>query len=420
MTVPTTHYNRSDPSNSFETKHRPRIAFVVQRYGPDITGGSEYLCRAVTQRLARWYTIDILTSCARDYRTWENVYSPGRGRDERVHVYRFPAIQQRRMDEFNDFSSWLFSHDHTDRDEIRWLNAQGPVVPDLIEYIEKHLNAYEAFIFFTYLYYPTYYGLKIARRKAVLVPTTHDEPPLRLRLFQEMMNWPGAFIFNSHAELRLFKKMFELHDRPFRVAGIGVDLPDHVKRRSFPRSQGFDRPYIVFCGRIDEGKNAHQLIEFYRRYRERRGLAPYLVLFGQLAMDLPPDPEIIYLGYVSEKKKWSILSGAQVTVIPSYLESLSIVAVESLGLGTPILVNARSAVLRDLCVRSGGGLYYRNYDEFELLLDRLIGDGRLARTLGMQGRAYVRRFFIWPKILRDYRAMIESVRKASTPPRKAT
>ncbi len=399
--------NRRNRGNT--SKPRPRVAFVIQRYGQDITGGSEYLCRMVAERLVRWYQIEVLTTCAKDYITWRNEYTPGRGRSNGVVVIRFPTIEERDMAYFQDFSDWIFSHTHTDRDELRWLDRQGPVVPDLIAYIEDHLNDYDAFIFFTYLYYPTYFGLKVAGHKAVLVPTAHDEPPLRLRIYREVFQRPQAFIFNSRTEARLVDRRFGLNGRPYRIAGIGVHIPRGVDGTRFAREQGFDRPYIVYAGRIDEGKNVHELIDFYLRYKRDRGAAPILVLMGSLGMDLPPEPDIVYVGFVSESEKWSILKGAAVTVIPSLYESLSIVALESLRLGTPLLVREDSAVLREHVVHAHGGLYYRNYEEFAAMLTYLLEHPSIRRTIGRQGRAYVQAHFTWPKVLARYRAVIDTV-----------
>ena len=49
-----------------------KLAFVVQRYGADIAGGSEAHCRELAERLSPRHDITVLTTCARDYVTWEN------------------------------------------------------------------------------------------------------------------------------------------------------------------------------------------------------------------------------------------------------------------------------------------------------------------------------------------------------------
>ena len=54
-----------------------KLLLVVQRYGPEVTGGSEALCRAIAQRLAERHDVSVATSCATDYVTWANVLPPG-------------------------------------------------------------------------------------------------------------------------------------------------------------------------------------------------------------------------------------------------------------------------------------------------------------------------------------------------------
>jgi hypothetical protein len=68
-----------------------KLAFVVQRYGADIAGGSELHCRDLAQRLAPPHDITVLTSCARDYVSWANEYPAGESSDGAVRVVRFAA-----------------------------------------------------------------------------------------------------------------------------------------------------------------------------------------------------------------------------------------------------------------------------------------------------------------------------------------
>ena len=46
--------------------------------------------------------------------------------------------------------------------------------------------------------------------------------------------------------------------------------------------------------------------------------------------------------------------------MPSYFESLSMVALEAWALGRPVVANGKCDVLRGQAVRSNAGLYYEN------------------------------------------------------------
>jgi len=55
-----------------------KIGFVVQRYGTEILGGSEYHCRLIAERVADRHQVEVLTTCAREYTTWKTSIPKGR------------------------------------------------------------------------------------------------------------------------------------------------------------------------------------------------------------------------------------------------------------------------------------------------------------------------------------------------------
>ncbi len=422
-----------------------KIAFIIQRYGTEILGGSEYHCRLIAERLAQRHQVEVLTTCARDYITWQNEYPETPDRIRGVTVRRFPNARTRDINAFNRFSDWIFSSPHTEADEMEWLQQQGPWCPALLEYLEKHHGSYDALIFFTYLYAPTALGLKIAPSRSILVPTAHDEPAIRLSIYKDVFSLPTAIAYNTEAERRFLTTQFSINAVSEETVGCGVDLPQHhaYPRQSsgpsdapegdgeapaeeaqdarrfrshitsrgamFRRRHRLHGPFALYGGRIEKGKGCEELIEYFSTYVHEGGEAS-LALMGVKLMPLPEERFINFAGLLSETERGQALEAATVVVVPSPYESLSLLALEAFSVGTPVLANARSEVLVDHCVASNGGLFYANRDEFVECLKTLVGDERLREALGRNGRDYVRKNYRWDVILSKYERMIGTLK----------
>jgi glycosyltransferase involved in cell wall biosynthesis len=385
---------------------RREVGIVVQRYGRDVAGGAESLARAVAEHLVRDDRVTVFTSCARDYVTWRNEYAEGSESLAGVEVRRFRTDAERDMAGFNALSDSLFDQPHSDEQELEWLRRQGPYLPQLVDALREEKRRFAAVLFFTYLYYPTYHGLIAAPERSVLVPTTHDEPALRLRLFRRVFELPKAFAFLTPPEAELVRGRFALGDRPALVAGTGIDLGPPPDVEAFKIRHDLSGPYALYAGRIDAGKGCAEMIDFYDRYRRARRGASGLVLIGRLAMPEPRSPGVRYLGYLDEAEKRAALQGAAAVICSSPYESLSITLLEALSLGTPVLASARSPVLKDHCLRSNAGLYYENGAEFVEALDLLVSRPELRLRLGQNGRRYIEREYRWDAVMDRYRHLI--------------
>lgn len=415
-----------------------KIAFVVQRYGTEILGGSEYHCRLIAERLAPKHHVEVLTTCAQDYITWKNEYPEGADRIRGVTVRRFANAQTRDIDTFNRYSEWIFNHDHTREDEAEWLRQQGPWCPALIEYLERHHQQYDVLIFFTYLYAPTVLGMKVAPHKSILVPTAHDEPAIRLDIYRELLSLPAGIAYNTDVERRFLTTHFSMRAIAEETIGCGVDLPDtqparpdgedgegvdtpgsedsptyrpHLAARgtTFRRRHRLHGPIALYGGRIDPGKGCEELIEYFSTYVQEGGDAT-LLLMGAKLMPLPEDPSIRFAGRLSDQERTQALEAATVVIVPSPYESLSLLVLESFAVGTPVLANARSEVLVEHCRRSNAGLYYADRYEFVECLNLLVADARMRAAMGRNGREYVRKNYRWDVILAKYEAMFSRLR----------
>jgi glycosyltransferase involved in cell wall biosynthesis len=412
-----------------------RIAFIAQRYGTDILGGSEYHCRLVAERVAERHQVDVLTTCARDYVTWKNEYPEGADRVRGVTVRRFATARTRDIEGFNRQSDWIFTHAHSPQDEMEWLKQQGPWSPGLIDYLEGHHHTYDALVFFTYLYAPTVLGLRIAPEKSLLVPTAHDEPAIRLGLYEQVFGAPAGIIWNTESERRFVSSRFRLRALVEDVVGCGVDLPEGQPRladadasesapssreplpphlagpaNAFRRRHRMYGPFALYGGRIDPGKGCEELLEYFKTYVHEGGDAT-LMLMGVKLMPLPEDPHVRFAGTLPDEERLHALEAASVVVVPSPHESLSLLALEAFGVGTPVLANARAEVLVDHCLSSNAGLFYEDRWEFVEGLKRLLRDEPLRQAMGRNGKQYVDRHYRWDLILAKYERLFNRIRQ---------
>ncbi|MBQ8189518.1 MAG: glycosyltransferase family 4 protein [Lachnospiraceae bacterium] len=386
---------------------KKKIAIVNQRYGLDVNGGSEYLTRILAEKLAQRYEVDVITTCAKDYDTWQNYYPPGECVLNGVKVLRFPVEKERNPRMFYWYNRLCLSLPHvTDKMEQKWIDMQGPYAPSGIQYIKKHANDYDVFIFVTYLYYLTAKGLKEVAEKSILIPTAHDEPFLKMKHYKGLFQLPKGYFFNTEEEQELVYQTFGTSHIPSQIGGMGIEVPDEIDTEAFKKKYNLNQ-YIIYVGRIDYGKNCDELFEYFIRYKKEHPGELKLVLMGKEMMDVPQHEDIISLGFVDEKEKYEGMIAADFLVLPSKYESLSIVVLDSMKLAVPVLVKDTCQVLRAHCEKSGAGFCYNDYQEFELHVNRLLEDKKLCNDMGEKGRAYVDANYQWDVILDKLNALIE-------------
>ena len=391
-----------------------RLAVVVQRYGADISGGAELHARYIAEHLARHAEVDVLTTCARDYVSWRNEFPPGRDDVHGIPVHRFPVVHEREEIDFGRRSTQVFEQQHSLADELAWLDSEGPACPALIRQLENWRSRFDVVLLFSARYYHAYHGARAISDRAVLVPTAEREPSLGLSMFLPIFRGVRAIMYNSPEERALITGLSANEHVPGVVVGVGSEIPEQVDGDRARQKFSLRNPYLIYVGRIDVNKGCGELFEYFMQYVQNVSRPVDLVLIGTVAMPIPDHPRIRHLGYVSDQDKFDAMAAASVLVMPSYYESLSMVALEAWALGRPVLANAHCDVLVGQCLRSNAGLYYENAREFAGALHRLLSDERLSQTLGRNGREYYVRHYAWPVIEGKYLEMFE--RLMSQPP----
>ena len=310
-----------------------------------------------------------------------------------------------------EMSEQVFTLPHALRDELAWLDAEGPVSPDLLAYIRQNATTFDFFVFFSVRYYHAYHGARLVADKAILVPTAERDGALGLAIFAPIFRGVRALMYNSFEERALIQTVSGNQDVPGVVVGIGSEIPANTNPSHFRQKFNLRDRFAIYVGRIDENKGCGELFDFFQRYSRMLVEGMHLVLIGNPIIPIPDHPQIHHLGFVNDQDKFDAIAAAELLIMPSYLESLSMVALEAWALGKPVLANGRCDVLKGQCIRSNGGLYYDNFEEFIETLRAIDFSPTLATALGRNGREYFNRHYSWPVIERKYLDMLERLKK---------
>ena len=389
---------------------KKKIGIIVQRYGTDINGGAEYHARLIAEKIAHYFHIEVFTSTALDYITWEHHYPEGTEVVNNIPVHRFKVSRPRDPKVFGEIQNHVFNDEHTVEDELLWLEEEGPLMPGLLDSLEERNDEFDYFIFFSYRYYHSYWGLKRFGNKAILVPTAEHDEVVYLRLFKELFHLPGAIIYNSHEEKEIIHKVSGNESVLGDIVGVGSEIPTSFSPQSFREKFRIQGDYFIYIGRLDENKGVPQLLDFYfKLLQETENIDLTLVLMGKSVIDIPRHPKIKYLGFMKDEDKFDALKGAEFLIIPSQFESLSMVALEAWAVGKPVVANGRTEVLRGQCRRSNAGLWYTCYNEFKEIILLLSSDRELKEVMGRNGEHFFQTHYAWPVIENKYLNIINKL-----------
>jgi len=393
-----------------------KIGIIVQRYGLEINGGAEYHARLIAERLARHFAVEVFTTSALDYITWDHHYTDNHETINGIPVHRFRVRKPRDPQRFGRIQELVFREEHTLADEETWLEEEGPLVPHLLDELEHRNGEFSHFIFFSYRYYHSYHGIGRFPAKSLLVPTAEADEVIFLRLFKEFFHLPAAIVYNSHEEREMIHRISANRLVPGDVVGVASEIPARFDPAGAIQKHDLTAPFCLYIGRLDENKGVPQLFQFFLQFLRETAKPIDLVLVGRTYIDIPDHPQIRHLGFLSDQAKFDLLTGSEFLLIPSQYESLSMVCLEAWALGKPVLVNGRTPVLKGQCQRSQAGLWYENYDEFKATFSLLLDRPDLRAAMGRHGRDYFQNNYSWEVIEQKYLYLLTAITTRNTQP----
>lgn len=410
---------------------KDKIAIVVQRYGLEINGGAELHARLIAERLNLIYDIEIITTCAIEYEFWDNHYPAGTEIINDIKVRRF-LTEKKDLSRFQKLSKIIYSrfkynhrklhffnfpylffkrkkYNKLSVDFNEWLEVQGPYSKDLIHFIQAHKDNYQAFIFFTYLYHPTNIGITEVAQKSILIPTAHDEPPFYLSGYGTLFSLPKFIMYNMDSEKNLVESVYPQAKKiASEIAGIGFDK---ITPTAFEIP--LDKKYFIYIGRMEDSKGCNILLDYFSRYIKETAADVELIFIGQNVQQYKESKNVRFLGFIDENIKNFYLSNAEALIIPSLYESLSMVTLEAMQIGKPVIANKKCDVLKNHIEQSKAGFLFENYNDFRTVIDRTLSlSSSEKNNIAQNGTRYVKNNYDWETIMEKFYKAIDYVVKS--------
>ncbi|KAA3658844.1 MAG: glycosyltransferase, partial [Chloroflexi bacterium] len=300
--------------------------------------------------------------------------------------------------------------DHDLFAEFQYIKEQGPYSSSLLKFVEASYDYFDIFIFITYLFATTRFGLTLVPGKAILVPTAHDEPFMYLPIFRSLFHLPQAIVYSTLPEKLLVNRITDNEKQiEEAIIGIGINVPEDVSASRFREKFKIEGDFVLYVGRIVQAKNVPELLDYFLRFRETYGKPIKLLLGGKSHLNLPVHPDIVHLGFLTEEEKFDAIHAARLVILPSLYESLSMIVLEAWLMKTAVLVNGRCEVLKYQCRKSNGGLYYTSHQEFEAALTLLLNSPDLCQQLGEQGHQFASYHYNWDTIITKYQTLFAKI-----------
>jgi glycosyltransferase involved in cell wall biosynthesis len=217
----------------------------------------------------------------------------------------------------------------------------------------------------------------------------------------------------SHYGLRKVKQLYNTDLRKAYVVYGGVS-PRPIIGRASEKASGNKR--LLFVGRVEPRKGLHYLIKALPLMSKEAkvtvvGHLPeadeYTAYLRNLITKLNVQKRVEFAGIANDEQKWKLYNLSDVFVVPSVHEALSLVVLEAMNSGLPV-VASNVGGMPEVVKNGRNGLLF-NARDFKSLAEKVVGlldDNRLRERMGSNARRSVYRM-TWSTVAREYMSIYD-------------
>ncbi len=249
----------------------------------------------------------------------------------------------------------------------------------------------------------------------------------RSRVIKTLYNWVvgRSLIRNATKHIAITAdeipqfKTYGVSEDSIAIIPNGIDPEDFKDNKvdDFRAKYGLGRaPFILFMGRLNAVKGPDLLLRAFCNLREK--LALYHLVFAGPDEDMSAElratvaqhdvgDRVHFLGYVGGLDKSRAYHAADLLVIPSRREAMSIVVLEAGISGTPVLMTDQCG-FNEMAETGGGVVVGASVESLAKGLVEMLGNRDDLKTKGQNLKAFVSKHFLWDSMIHKYIGLYKS------------
>lgn len=247
-----------------------------------------------------------------------------------------------------------------------------------------------------------------------VMPAFHDEVPFNFPAVADLIRDAKGLLFLTETEKGMtIRRHGHAFDRNKLEAPV---LSLHYTDDTVPKAETDTGlvsrllgEYMLYIGRIDEGKNINQLMHWHHSFCEQQaadGVATLPLVMAGRGVELSfQSPHVRLVGSVSDAHKAELISGALGLVNLSLNESFSYVLFEAWQRRIPVIVHGKCDVMRHHIENGSGGYSCVNETEYAAAINQ-FRNPQLHNVLGWNGMQYADRICDYNSFLLKLKSLI--------------
>lgn len=208
-----------------------------------------------------------------------------------------------------------------------------------------------------------------------------------LRFFY--INFDGLFVLNKDQQKWLVSKQMNVSAKKVHLTAHWVEenfIPQTVaKKQAF--GCDIQSPVLLYAGRISKEKGVDELVDIFHKVKEHitdlrlvvAGKGPYE---EEMKKRLP---EAIYTGWVDHNNLSDVYNAADLLVLPSKFDTFSVVVLEALSCGLPVIAYDTKGP-KDILDKKEAGFLVKKNTEMVEKIKLFFSDKSLQKSMKEQAR----------------------------------